>query len=245
MSDFAAFIPVVNRPDLLINAVSSVTCLHDDLTIIDNSPDGMVANIMVPTESGGYARWLPPVKVFRPPVPLSFTQSMNWELEETLRRGKSYCIHMHNDAVIPEGACEKLLEYARAINNPLPPLPHPKWGVIYTLHDVLCVYNPKVYGAIGGYDTTFAAYFSDNDYFRRMDLAGWERISSGIVVKHGPEGHGSQTINSDAYLRHLNSVTFPLYREYYRAKWGGVVGEEQFTHPFGVLPKEWKLAKTP
>jgi GT2 family glycosyltransferase len=234
MSDYAAFIPVVNRPDLLINAVNSVTCLHDDLTIIDNSPNGMVANIVVPTESGGYARWLPPVKVFHPPVPLSFTQSMNWELEETLRRGKTLCVHMHNDAIVPEGACESLLDYAHNIHNQ-----RTRWGVIYTHYDILCVYNPKVYEAIGGYDTNFAAYFSDNDYFRRMDLAGWERINSGIQIGHV----GSQTINSDAYLRHLNGVTFPLYREYYRAKWGGVVGEEQFTYPFGVLPKEWKLSK--
>jgi hypothetical protein len=234
MSDYAAFIPVVNRPDLLVSTVEAVSCLHDDLTIIDNSPDGMVAEIKIPAENGGYKRWLRPVKLFRPPVPMTFTQSMNWELEETLRRGKSFCVHMHNDAIIPEGACESLLEMARNINNQNRP-----WGVIYTLYDILCIYNPKVYEAIGSYDTSFAAYFSDNDYFRRMDLAGWERINSGIQVGHV----GSQTINSDAYLRHLNGVTFPLYREYYRAKWGGNPGEERFIHPFGVLPKEWKLGK--
>ena len=226
MSDYCAFIPVVNRPDLLVKTVAAAKFLHDDLTIIDNSGIGMAACAALP--------WSPPVKVFTPPVPLSFTQSMNWEMEETLRRGKTFCVHMHNDAIIPEGACEGLLEYARNINNQ-----SQSWGIIYTHYDILCVYNPRVFVDIGGYDTTFAAYFSDNDYFRRMELAGWTRINSGIEVGHV----GSQTINSDLYLRHLNGVTFPLYREYYRAKWGGTPGEELFTHPFGVLPNEWKLGK--
>jgi len=226
MSDFCAFIPIVNRIDLLQNLIPNVTELWDNLTIIDNSGKEIVA---APGK----------IRVFHPPVPLSFTQSMNWELEETLRQGKAYCIHMHNDAVIPEDACGKLLAYARHVS-----CIKPRWGVIYTLHDVLCIYNPKAYEAIGCYDTTFAAYFSDNDYFRRMDLAGWERINSGITVKHGPDGQGSQTINSDPYLRYVNNITFPLYRAYYHAKWGGDPGNETFTHPFGVLPKEWKLAKS-
>lgn len=224
-SDFCAFVPVVNRLDLLQNLIPSVSELWDDFTIIDNSGQEIGAK---PDQ----------IKVFHPPVPLSFTQSMNWELEETLRRGKTFCVHMHNDAVVPEGTAGKLLEYARHLH--LHPH-HPKWGVIYTLHDVLCVYNPKVYEAIGGYDTTFSAYFSDNDYFRRMDLAGWERVNSGISVGHGQNGQGSQTINSDAYLRYVNNVTFPLYRAYYHEKWGGDPGNERFTHPFGVLPKEWSL----
>jgi hypothetical protein len=226
MSDYAAFVPVVNRPDLLCHVIAAAAPLHDDFTVIDNSGVGMAACAALP--------WSPPVNVFTPPVPLSFTQSMNWELEETLRKGKAFCIHMHNDAIIPEGACEKLLEYARLVQST-----RSRWGVIYTLHDILCVYNPRVYEAIGGYDTNFAAYFSDNDYFRRMDLAGWDRIVSGIEVGHV----GSQTINSDPYLRHVNNVTFPKYREYYCAKWGGDPGAEQFTYPFGVLPKEWKMGK--
>lgn len=223
MTDFSAFCPVVNRPDLLHNALAATQPFWDDLTVIDNSPERWVREELRIKQL--------PVRVFTPPVPLSFTQSANWELEETLRRGKPFCVHFHNDAVIPEGACEKLLDYARNVNSQ-----KQRWGIIYTLHDVLCVYNPKVYEAIGGYDTNFAAYFSDNDYFRRMDLAGWERIVSGIEVQHGPQGHGSQTINSDPILRFLNGVTFPLYRQYYAAKWGGVVGEETFSHPFNLQP---------
>lgn len=215
--DYCAFCPVVNRPDLLQNVVASAADLWDDFVIIDNSPDRWVL-------------YAPPVKTFTPPVPLLFSQTMNWEMEETARRGKTFCIHMHSDAVIPAGACEQLLKFAR--DNQ-----HRHWGVIYTHYDVLAVYNPRAYEAIGGYDTNFPAYFSDNDWYRRLELAGWERLQAPVEIGH----IGSQTINSDPYLRHVNGVTFPLYREYYRQKWGGIPGEEKFNYPFGVRPKEWRL----
>jgi hypothetical protein len=222
MTDYAAFVACKNRPDLLRDVCGAVSHLWYDFTIIDNSVPGL------DKEPGGA------IKVFRPPVPLTFTQTMNWLLEETLRREKKFCIYMHNDAIIPKGACEQLLDYARDVDRQ-----GTRWGVIYTHYDVLCVLNPKTYEEIGGYDTNLPWYFSDNDYFYRMDLAGWARIDSNIQVGHG----GSQTINSDPYLRHVNGVTFPLYGEYYRAKWGGTPGQETFIHPFGILPREWKLSK--
>lgn len=233
MIDTCSFVPFVNRPDLLVQVVNATTVLHDDFTIIDNSPNGIVRDITVPV-GNGVVRWTPHVKVYRPSVPLIFTQTMNWLLGEALRRGKTYCVSMHNDAVIPEGAVEKLLEFARDVNSQ-----KERWGVIYTHYDVLCVYNPKVYADIGGWDHNFQWYFSDNDYFRRMDLAGWERLNTGIEVGH----LASSTIKSDPYLNFVNGITFPLVRQYYRAKWGGDPGEERLNHPFGVLPKEWKLGK--
>ena len=77
MTDYAAFCPVVNRPDLLKNLVDSVEPLWENFTIIDNSPDRWATDNEYAWHS---------VSVFTPPVPLSFSQSMNWELEETLRR---------------------------------------------------------------------------------------------------------------------------------------------------------------
>jgi hypothetical protein len=220
MNDYAAYVPVLNRLDLLQAVVAAASPLWSDFTIIDNTPQGVVAKPDA-------------IKVFRSPIPYLFTQSMNWMLEDALFRDRNFCIFMHSDAVIPDGACEKLLDLAREVDGE-----GRRWGVIFTHYDVLCAINPKAYESIGGYDTNFSQYFSDNDYFRRMELGGWEKIDSGIEVGHV----GSQTINSDPYLRHVNGVTFPLYQEYYRQKWGGSPGHEIFIHPFGVLPREWKLS---
>ena len=209
MTDYSAYIPVVNRFDLLDDAVKNSAFVHDNLTIIDNSPNGL---------DHPYA-----VKVFRPEVPFTFSQSMNYEFRDTLRQGKKFCLHMHSDSVVPKGAINALLDHARLIDES-----GRKWGVIYTLYDIMAVYNPVAALAIGGYDTILPAYFSDNDYYYRLKLAGWELLETGIEVGH----IGSQTINSDPKLKFLNGVTFPLYRHYYIQKWGGEPGHEEFTRPF-------------
>lgn len=219
MNDYAAFIPVVNRFDLLCDTVNSASEVRDELTIIDNSENGLVED---PTFRLSVRPELP-LKILRALVPLSFTQSMNLEFNETIKRGKKFCVHMHSDSVIPEGAIASLLEYARKIE-----LEGRKWSVIYTHYDVLCIYNPECYKTIGGFDTNFSAYFSDNDWYRRCDIAGWERINTGIEVGHV----GSQTINSDEKLKFLNGITFPLYSYYYQQCWGGEPGHEKFNTKF-------------
>lgn len=213
-SDFAAYVPVVNRFDLLDGVVAALVAAEIDysLTIIDNSPEGI---------SRGLYPF--PLTVARSFVPMTFTQSMNFELEDTARKEKKFCLHMHSDAIIPDGAIEKLLFTARDVDAS-----GKKWSVIYTHYDVLCIYNPECYKAIGGFDTNFSAYFSDNDWYHRCDLAGWERINTGIEVGH----IGSQTINSDPKLQFMNSQTFPLYSYYYSLKWGGEPGHEKYLFPF-------------
>ena len=219
MSDYAAYVPVVNRFDLLVDVINSCGEVRDELTVIDNSEKGLI-------ESGGFQASIRPdnpLRVIRGLVPFTFTQSMNVEFEDTIRRGKKFCVHMHSDAVIPDGAMASLLEYARKVDAE-----GRKWSVIYTHYDVLCVYNPECYKAIGGFDTVFSAYFSDNDWYRRCDLAGWERINTGIEVGH----IGSQTINSDPKMQFLNAHTFPLYSYYYQQAWGGEPGHETYTVKF-------------
>lgn len=205
MSDYAAFCPVVNRPDLLEAVLIACAKAGVSVNVIDNSEKGVF-------------------NCERPPVPLTFSQSMNLEFVTAIRQEKKFCLHMHSDAIIPDGAIEKLLEAARQVDKE-----GRKWGVIYTFYDILAVYNPQAYLDIGGYDTTLPAYFSDCDWYYRLDLAGYERIDTGIEVGHV----GSATINSDPFLKFHNSVTFPLYRAYYERKWGGGPGLEQFRVPFG------------
>lgn len=217
MTDFAAYIPVVNRFDLLDQAVANASDIASELTVIDNSPDG-----------GVKGRYSFPVTTARSFVPMTFTQSMNFELEDTVRKDKKFCLHMHSDAVVPPGAIQALLEKAREVDAS-----GKKWGVIFTLYDIMAIYNPIAAKDVGGYDTNFSAYFSDNDYYRRLQLAGWELIESGITVGHGVDGAGSQTINSDPHLKYVNGITFPLYRAYYAAKWAGEPGKEHFDIPFG------------
>lgn len=222
-NEFRVWIPWVNRLDLLQDAVSSLADVHPWLTILDNSPDPAQPLI---------AQWPDcPCAIYRPPVPLTFTQSQNYFLQETRRLGASVMIWMHSDAECEVGACSQLATLALEKNHS-----DPAWGVIYTHYDCLSAVNTTVPDDIGGYDTTFAAYFSDNDFYHRMDLAGRKRLESGIKVTH----HGSQTVNSDPWLKIHTGLTFGWYREYYRLKHGGLPGEEVFDFPFNIPGLSWK-----
>ena len=103
-----------------------------------------------------------------------------------------------------------------------------KWGVIWTNYDCLAAFSIPMYREVGGWDTVFPAYFSDNDWWRRIRLAGYEIIESGLPVDH----EGSAAIHSDPERLFMNSQTFPLYQKYFEAKWGGVPGQERFTKAF-------------
>jgi hypothetical protein len=213
MSDFAAYIPVVNRFDLLNDAVNNSRDLHEDLTVINNS--GTPLEKDEPDD----------IKVFEPPVPLTFAQSMNWMLHDAKARGKTFCIYMHSDSLVPPGACLALLDFGRKVVAE-----GKRWGLIWTFYDIMAAYNPKMLEVIGEWDTHLPNYFGDNDWTRRIKLAEYECLESGIEVGH----IGSQTINSDPVLQYLNGINFPLYRSYYEQKWGGGPGSEKFTSPFNV-----------
>jgi len=216
VTDFHCFIPVVNRFELLNRAIQSVPELTQSMTIIDNSLGGI-----------DYKRIEKPaynIQVMRPPVPLSYSQSLNWAATLCVQSGKKFLVNLHSDAYLtrPEAPSE-LLEFGRNCQD--------NWGVIWTFYDILCLFNPKAIIDVGGYDTNFPDYFTDNDMRRRMELAGYKCIDTGI---QGVHHEGSATINSDTHLKYLNGVTFPLRRSYYISKWGGEPGKEIFRSPFNL-----------
>jgi glycosyltransferase involved in cell wall biosynthesis len=214
MKDYYLFIPFVNRPDLLRKAVESVKELNPK--VVDNSPDRTCAS---------------EVLIERPCQPLTFAQTMNFGLSRAAEDNRKYCLFMHSDASAVNGTGMELLERCRAADdgvNGYSAHYGSKWGGIFTNYDAFVAFNVAACKAIGPWDTNLPQYFADNDYYRRMKLAGYAMLESGLEVNHTP----SQTINSDPKLKFLNSVTFPLYRQYYTQKWGGEPGQETFVQPF-------------
>jgi len=90
--------------------------------------------------------------------------------------------------------------------------------------------NPVAVEKIGVFDENFfPCYCEDQDYAYRASLAGLhEENCSGTKIWHG----GSDTIYSDPALSRQNRFTQVRNLEYYIRKWGGVGGQERFTHPF-------------
>jgi GT2 family glycosyltransferase len=89
--------------------------------------------------------------------------------------------------------------------------------------------------AVGTFDENlFPAYLEDCDWSRRCDLAGARRVNvPNCHAVHGePKQRGSCTVNCRPALRAENSRTHGNNFRYYRAKWGGLNGQEIYPHPF-------------
>lgn len=89
----------------------------------------------------------------------------------------------------------------------------------------------KGYDEIGPFDERFfPAYFEDNDYSRRITLAGYKHVMvDGAIYDH----IGSSTLKS--YSREeeqLHHQQFRANEDYYKYKWGGPPHKELYHLPF-------------
>ena len=215
---FLLGIPYVNRPDLLRLALNGVEAMWPRTIIFDNSDGGEL-----PTLQGSW-----PVRIFRVSgLPLTLSQTMNLLQAEAVEQKCDACFFLHSDAEPAAGTADMLLAEARRAFRE-----NERWGVIFTRYDTFCCFNVSAVAVVGRWDTNLPQYFADNDYYRRVKLAGYKLIEAGLKVIHH-EG-GSCTLKSDPIRAHLNGVTFPLYQRYYEAKWGGPPGAEQFRQPFNM-----------
>lgn len=81
---------------------------------------------------------------------------------------------------------------------------------------------------VGHFDEQFkGAYFEDNDYSYRLDMAGIIRAKSTLLDPI--EFRESASSKKDPSLLNF----FQHNKDYYISKWGGIPGEEKFTTPFG------------
>lgn len=212
MNDFSCYVLHTNRADLTAKAISSISELGwENIAVIDNGVDG---------DDIGFSR----IQVIRPHVPLTAVQSINLALVNGKRLKNDFVLWMHNDAEAEPGSAVALVDLARSLT-----LEGRNWGVIFTNYDAFSAINLAAVEEVGLWDTVFSAYYSDNDFLRRVRLAGWETIESHLPVKHV----GSQTIKSDPDKLFLNSITFPIYAQYYERCWGGPPGQEKWERKYG------------
>ncbi len=207
------YIPYLNRADLLDGAVASIPDLWPSLVVIDQSSEGL---------DGVDHPWIDSIAgVFRSPLgSMSFAQMMNWAQAEAGERRVKYLVFMHNDAECREPLGPKLLDCART---------QPHVGVVFTYYDALAVFNVAATRDVGPWDETFRWYFSDNDYYHRMQLRDWQLYNfGGQQVVH----HGSQTLHSDSTVAAEVGGSWQWHEAHYRHKWGGSPGRESYLFPY-------------
>ncbi|EJW16607.1 glycosyltransferase family 2 protein [Paenibacillus alvei] len=209
-------IPYVNRKDLLYRAIDSIELYRKHTYVLDNSP---TRELRYDSELSRR------VTVYEPPVPLTFTQSMNWFQKVAADQEADAVFYMHNDAEAHPGTPEAFLAVLEELKNS-----GRKWGLALTNFDALAAYNMEAVRAAGSWDTVFSSYFADIDYHRRLRLAGYDEVFTGLAVDH----HVSSTRKSDARYNFIIDTTWPLYERYYELKWGGKMAEETYMTPFNL-----------
>lgn len=215
----AVVVGYVNRPDLLVQALHSIEPLWPHTTVIDNSNKVNLTDNPIGL----------PVKVYQPPDPLSFSQTMNLMHRTAAERGAEVGIFMHNDAELHPGMADRLLDTLDELKRS-----GCRWGALRTLSPALTAYNMEAVRAIGPMDTVLPHDFAEQDYFKRMSLLGFETVESDIHVTHYNDG--STTYKSDEELHFIRETTRPFYLNYYQDKWGGPPGSETHTLLFGEFP---------
>jgi hypothetical protein len=215
----------VNRADLLYQAVNSVDCLWENTVVIDNSQDGHLRD-------DGYLNNC--VTVYTPPIPLTFTQTMNLLHRMAAEYNCDAVLYMHNDAEAEAGTPNGLVKMINQLQEN-----GVRWGAVLTNWNTLAAYNMAAVREVGPWDTVFPHYLADHDYYRRLRLAGYAIIETGLPVYH--HNGGGSTLKADAHLNEMNNLTFYLYEQYYQAKWGGGAGGEQY----GLLFNEFPLNPLP
>lgn len=214
-------IPVLNQFELALDALVSISTRHTFRPYI--IPNWRIAN--------------------------SVSASWNLGIENALNDGCEYVLVINDDIVLSPWTIDKQIEALEDEDNeklilttgwstgipsgnawdmtsyPEPPK-HNAW---ISGADFACFLITKFcFSTIGKFDENFRpAYFEDNDYHRRILLAGYEAR----IITQAPFFHyGSKTQQKGGVV---SAEAFDLCKAYYVRKWHGMPGAETFATPFG------------
>lgn len=102
------------------------------------------------------------------------------------------------------------------------------YGIVGDSHN-MCLFTKELFNKIGYIDVNFfPAYYEDNDYSRRAQLAGIKmcRVTNSVYFHYW-----SRTLHQGG-MKATNDKYFPMNKSYYIEKWGGEPGKETYTYPF-------------
>ncbi|MDR5584018.1 glycosyltransferase family 2 protein [Paenibacillus larvae] len=204
-----------NSLDLLRLALNSIKPCWNHTVIIDNTSDLALRGESFPQG----------VQILEPPVPLTFTQSMNYLIRVGEECEADAVIFMHNDVELHPGTIEA---YLSALEN----LVHSdkNWGVLLANGFLLAAMRMEAVKKIGLWDTVWPDIFSDYDYCQRIHIAGYDIVDTYLPLTH--HNGGSNTIKKDPLLFSLTQVMGPLWLEIYKAKWGDMQVQEKYRIPY-------------
>lgn len=197
-------IPTYRRFDLLADCVWSALAgdvRPDHVIVIDNS--------------GGACPAVPGAEIIPGRQPQSVARAWN---DAVALSGGADLLLCNDDIVFAPDTIGAMLSLARRT---------PRAGIVSAIEGerFACYWlSQDAYRNVGPFDEQFApAYFEDNDYARRLTLAGWLLAVAPSAVMHG----GSRTLASYTPAeRRVHDAQFEANKARYLRKWGGLPGAE-------------------
>ncbi len=204
-------IPTLKRFDLLHDCVWSAlagTVKPDRVIVIDNS--------------GGLCPPIPGAEIVPGRQPQSVAKAWN----DAMMLADGDCILANDDVVFVPDTIEQLLAVAQE---------QPRAGIVSVLEGLrFCLFwlRWEAYQDVGPFDERFVpAYFEDNDYHRRLTLAGWDSPCAYTPIKH--ENSATMKATPLAERERVHHQDFRVCQQLYLGKWGGLPGSERYTEPRG------------
>ena len=212
--EYLLYIPCVNGPELLAEAVDSVRDHWANLIIIDQSDEGIKD------------LWDGCIAIYRWTAESHFVRMQNWLQRHAMLERVPYFLFMHHDACCQNNAVQMVVDEARILDRI-----GERWGVIFTAYDALCLFSTHATIQVGAWDETFRWYVADIDYYNRMTWAGFRQVtSSRTIVQH----HVSQTLRRlSPAERAAVEQNHSWAQAHYAHKWGGWNQQETHRIPYG------------
>lgn len=215
-------IPTYKSFDLAFKGVLAAmrgTVQPSSIILIDNSGDGSGTKYLEPL-----VKKYPSVYIWPQTYNLGVARSWNYAFKQ-LR--SDYIINANDDVEVEPRTIEYLIEAAKSNPKQIFFSGDGNSGNAFSLF----LLTHAGYELIGDFDERFyPAYFEDNDYARRMLLKGY-RIMPVMGATYFHEG--SSTLKRYTPEEMSNHHTaFRANEAYYRSKWGGMPGVEEFTTEF-------------
>lgn len=198
-------IPTINRRDLLEEALAvyAETFKNRHIYVVDNGNQGFVDKY-------------PYLKFYSNGTNNGVAASWNKIMERQAKLGYTHVLILNDDVIIRRRA-QELEEWLE--QNP---------ADFYTGFGYYSFVLPlATYNTLGKFDEMFyPAYYEDNDYTYRLQMAGMKKIESDILL---PEV--LRTSKSGEKDPSLYDKVFEC-RRYYETKWGGAPSQETYKTPF-------------
>lgn len=218
-------LPAMSRPVALVLGIPTITRFDLLERCIDSALSGTVRpDAVVVDNSAGKCPRRPDVTYLVPNRNLGVAAAWNLIAHHA---GQADLIISNDDIVFAPDTTQRMLEVAER---------DPRAGIVSPIEGQrFCLFwlRRQAYADVGPFDESFwPAYFEDNDYHRRLTLAGW---SSPVALSAVEHAHSATMRDANAQAIELHHARFRACARRYTRKWGGMPGVETLERPYGGL----------